>query len=47
MGMICLYVNLVAAAACQGLVMLMLPELRLPILCIMLTIVLFSASRAD
>jgi len=39
--------NLIATVARQGFVMLMLPELRLPIILIMLSLVLFSASRAD
>jgi hypothetical protein len=47
MRMLCLDMNLIATVACQSLVMLMLPELRLPIIFIMLSIVLFSASRAD
>jgi hypothetical protein len=47
MRMLCLDMDLVATVARQSLVMLMLPELRLPIIFIMLSIVLFSASRAD
>jgi hypothetical protein len=39
--------NFITTVARQGFVMLMLPELGLPIILIMLSIVLFSASWAD
>lgn len=47
MRMLCLDMNLIATVARQGLVMLMLPEFWLPVIFIMLSLVLFFASRAD